>query len=660
MVIKSILLALQFILLISISGIADDYNYQLHYRSGLWRDLTDVEIYQEYIYCHTPRGFQILRIGDSGKIELVKQLDLGFSHHNLLVDSSWLYCATDDSSILVYSLENPENPQPAGRYKGIRPSVPVGIDGNLLFAGAKDSLVIIDITDKSSPSFLGIHPIAGNLADVEIDDTIAYVAARDFVILDISDPSAPREIALYDIERPFSSVGIEKADTIIFLGEDSFIDPDNYSSIEIVNVADPSQPKRICQIIEWCATCDIKIADRYLYAALGLAGVAVFDISRIDSLVPLARHCGMGSVKAIDLTNEFILAGSDYFSAGRQESRDSVFGLNATTVPKWPEAADHPLKKGDLFCLKYDRGENKLRATGSFSGCREPASMATGDSLVFTGGMGVGIEMINLADPDKFQVLACPDTPMVIYDMKAFDNYLVVNSHFGRCIFDIHNPFTPKLINHSLNERRPVDIAIENDIVYIANPAGDIDIFDFKGNDTLEPVYSFAPVIWPYRIAVDNNHLFIADTLWNLSVFNTDDINDPRWVCELPGDSITDKPEHLLLKDNRLIQAGSRTVRIVDISDITKPIALTTFDHDEFTFIKLTDRYLYLGNDEDLFLLDITDPYHPKQVGICDLKTGEKTNLTYHNEYGDYDIIDNRLVACSFIYGVHIFDIEKK
>lgn len=83
------------------------------------------------------------------------------------------------------------NLEPVGHFGGIIEAVEV--TGNYAYVGQGQELLILDITNPSSPVSVGKIMTRGLVGDIKVSGNYAYVGDSDngFLIVDISNPSFP-------------------------------------------------------------------------------------------------------------------------------------------------------------------------------------------------------------------------------------------------------------------------------------------------------------------------------------------------------------------------------------------------------------------------------------------------------------------------------------
>ena len=137
-------------------------------------------------------------------------------------------------------------------------------------------VLIVDITDLMNLTELGSLDIQEPVLEIAVRDTLAYLAVDDegLVILDVSDPSSPAQISSYYIEYGLSTIRV--IDDIAYACGCDFL---------VFDVADPLN-LRIVGRTDWGAV-DMAISGNLAYIAATYTGFGVIDISNSENPVNL-------------------------------------------------------------------------------------------------------------------------------------------------------------------------------------------------------------------------------------------------------------------------------------------------------------------------------------------------------------------------------------
>jgi len=124
---------------------------------------------------------------------------------------------------------------------GIGNCMDAAIVGDRLYVIGRGKLRVLDITKPRSPKLLGTLTNLGRPRQIEVQDDVAYITAREegMFIVDVSDSTKPELLSHYN--------AIELATGIAVSGNVAFVACRTYG-VELVNVTDPSKPLHLSTV----------------------------------------------------------------------------------------------------------------------------------------------------------------------------------------------------------------------------------------------------------------------------------------------------------------------------------------------------------------------------------------------------------------------------
>jgi len=154
-----------------------------------------------YVANHTA-GLTIVDIADPLRPSLVSNFNPRIDCDGLAL---WKDCAVlyghHESRIVLVDVADPAKPRQMGVYqhdKGSFNQGEVEVEGGFAYCTSVNGLVIVNITDPSSPKLAKTVDLKG-VTDVIVKDGYAFVAAgiNGVHMLDVTDPARPTEVASY-------------------------------------------------------------------------------------------------------------------------------------------------------------------------------------------------------------------------------------------------------------------------------------------------------------------------------------------------------------------------------------------------------------------------------------------------------------------------------
>ena len=175
---------------------------------------------------------------------------------DIKVSGNYAYVANRDNGSTIVDISNPSSSIITGSYDTAGHAIGISVSGNyayviegydlnVSFSGnyanvvdTDNGLLIVDISDPSSPVLKGSYRTAQEIKSVSVSGNYAYVAADNnfnngLLIVDISNPSSP-------ILKGACN-GIRYACCVSVSGNYAYVTTDS-DSLFIVDISDPSSP----------------------------------------------------------------------------------------------------------------------------------------------------------------------------------------------------------------------------------------------------------------------------------------------------------------------------------------------------------------------------------------------------------------------------------
>ena len=130
---------------------------------------------------------------------------------------------------------------------------------------------MIDVSDPASPVKVGEWNTSGPVGDLMIWGDRAYLAAgEELVILDISDPASPSFIASSPTRS--AALAISVIEDFAYVGEDLY-------GLNIFDVSDVFNPSKLGSIYVTWGVNDVDVSGTRAYVATGFGGISAIDVS---------------------------------------------------------------------------------------------------------------------------------------------------------------------------------------------------------------------------------------------------------------------------------------------------------------------------------------------------------------------------------------------
>jgi hypothetical protein len=271
-----------------------------------------------------------------------------------------------------------------------------------------------------------------------------------------------------------------------------------------------------------------------------------------------------------------------------------------------------------------------------------------------------GFRIIDVNDPSSpTEVGYNEDLPNACDVLVTDDFVFVADTLMGFVIFDVSDPTSPQIINESGSYSSATAIDVLGDIVVTAGWDTQLSIYDVSNP---EAPYHLSNLSWfgeAFGIKIAGDYVYIAAGEWDLCIIDISnpivpqvvtyfdlqgytsdvqivddyafltsyhqmmivDINDPS------SPSIVGEFDPLafvngirVLGDHAFVTDETPSLHILDISDVENPSRLGyVFNPFEIETVEVEDDLAYLVDNNELFIIDVSDPFSPVELGSFSL-----------------------------------------
>lgn len=553
--------------------------------------------------------------------ELSRIQHLGGEFTDLFIQSSYAYLGLSHG-FTILDISNQAQPRPLG-------SVPlpglvqdVVVDGNLAYVVAGDAgLLLIDVTDRTAPWVAGAYDTAGNARQVRVAGTSAYVQEDTVLrIIDVSSVAAPIEIGSYQTPKDLIPDLVGAAGNYIY-----YISGFSLYVLDISNPATPVQISSFNLVLpvygwgSYGSRPKAEVVEQYAYVATtqgdqyDKAYLQIVDLSH-PAAPTRVSYIDLGSsfADSLDIAGNYAYAGiSTVYKGGGSSKHMSIINIGNPASPT-----------GTGFVEKPPRIDN-LTVGGGYAYTIDPA---------------VGLQRVNVANPAAPVLVEPYDLLRSVSGVTIEGPHAYLATQRGLEIFDVADPRMPLAISsfpvpdlRYIATKHPYPYMLSGTRCSISNPY---------------PGYS-------YR-SCSHNLLQIIDVSQPIT---------PRSVgsVEMPGSA-----GMAVLRDNyAYVAAGTSGLQVVDISNPTTPQLSGTLDTPgDSRRLALAGNYAYmfdtsaLNNEQwsqgGLYVIDISNPSAPRQLGFHELRYNESTNGTSLVVNGNHVYLSNGQSP-----GIRVFDVTQ-
>ncbi len=503
--------------------------------SLLPQPILDIALSSGYAYvAGGSAGIYVFNISRPGPPVLVGSLPIHARQIVLAGDYGYTVDGEENGGLCVWHVDDPVHwsLQSSGGTGGYNQ---VTVEGRYAYAIA-DGLDIFDIGDPHHLSRVGSYAaltsatdmtvVGPNLLVTEMDLSRGHAARGSLHIVDVSQPAHPVEVNLYPTSTP--AYGVSAEGDFVYLA--------TAAQLMVLNISDP---RHIADVSTYSAsgtmTDIMAVGDRLYLASASGDSLHIVDIARPE------RPLYLGSYITPKSAQQVALAGRYAFVA------DSARGLIVIDVSDplapLPVSASEP-------CYAWG-----VALQGDY------AYLAAYD-----------LRILNISDPlHPVQVGAVP-IPQLAERVAVSGPHAYVAAGKNFVIVDITNPAGPRVVSELTSpDAYSLDLALAGAYALIAS-GSKLRVVDIA--DSLHPreVAAVPMSGWAYSVRVLGNYAYLA-ARDSLAVVDITSPANPRPAALYP----TQNALYLAAQADRIyIGEGGMGLRVLNVSEPTRPVALTT------------------------------------------------------------------------------------
>jgi uncharacterized repeat protein (TIGR01451 family) len=539
---------------------------------------------------------------------------------------------------IVHGVDGPAQPdgtrqssswQMVGQVGG--PTEDVAVQGNYAYVGVGLRLVVLDVSDPTTPEEIGITtPFPHFVKGVAVSGTLAYIAAggAGLRVVDVSDPTDPTEVGAWD-SRGYAE-GVAVAGSTVYLADGPY-------GLRVVDISNPARPTEVGFAYPMNYAFEVAVAGHYTYIAAAGAGLLVADVS--DPAHPVE----MGSLDTPGYAYGVAASGSTVYVA------DGWEGLQVVNVvdPAHPTQVGSYKTPGWAFGVAVS--DTLAYVADSFKGLRvvdvsDPAhpgelggyevsgghagSVAVAGSVAYVADRNWGLRAVSVSDPSN-PTEAGFYAPLGFADAVAVDGdyAYVAAATYGLRVVDISDPAHPVQIGVYDTEAYATSVAVEGKYAYVAasspgSPGNGLYVVDISDPAHPTKVGFYAGFGANRDMAVAAGTVYLANE-WGLELVSVSDPHSPTPIgfIDLLEQWGYDETVGVAVSGTLAYVASSFAgLEIVNVSNPISPTLIgaynsgSSFSQD----VAVVGNRAYIADYDGLRVVDVSNPANPTGMGFYD------------------------------------------
>lgn len=578
----------------------------------------------EFTYLHG--GILVLNVNNPASPQKVVEIGTPGDPPRWLIDGgteivdTLLYLTIHPYGLWIYNIADISNPIRIGECKTPH-SCGVTVAGNYAYVADDDSgLIIIDISQPSSPQRVGKFYTYPGGCDVIVSDTIAYLAAGKVWVINIKDPYNPSLISVWAPHgNSETALQIDKEGDFLYVTERGIF----IQGFWIIDVSNPQNPiSADSVIVSWAS--DIVASGQYAYGSTDNRMLVINITNPYDAYVE--------AILSIPRSGQGIFYYNDYVYLANSRST-LIIDVND---PKNP-----------FIVGSYNHGAYTI-------------DVAISNNYAYVS-KGSELKVLDISNLNKLNLIGHCATPDVARGLAVLGNYVyIADSDSGLRIIDISNPYAPQQIGSYIAQNYfMVDVIVDCSFAYIAVGSHGLLILDVS--DPRNPIFvnSYTPPGgYSNSIKVYKNGLFVY-LLCDPGGLKIIDVSNPYAPYQIG----TFYPEGGInggigIRGNFAFLAGVESVNgsfcSLDIDDPSSPMPLDFLldywvNHGDLKL--LGNRHAIVGTPNGpIFVADVQDPFNLRWAGYYQWEHSGSAGPSYQ-----IDLKDNYIFVATDC-GLQIFE----
>jgi len=587
-----------------------------------------------------------------GSIQIEKSISTGGISNGFDIFNQQIFLADGLNGLKIYDISSPGNPELRGNYPAASGEIfsSVIVRNNTAFAGTNMGVLILDVSNPSSPGFISrwnpgvlnvfdirffgkyLFVAAGNgglwVADVadtanpvdvtnllftgkavslEVFGSTLYVAATDgdLKIIDITQPASPVLVRTQSMPDSINSLAV--AGSRLFAGS-------NNGVIYEENLQYPQKPVFTASIkISSSAVNHILYSGKFLYAATG-TGIFVIDPADSTNMKLLAASLYV-SVNWIAVYENYMFAsGSNFLSLPISKYRTpqdigALTGFAALESKVNGNILVVPSGVSGVKIIELNNVENPVLYTGyQTTGSANRVDTAGNYGFVAYGASGLMI--LNMSDLSNVQNVSSVPSLDLSLDVVVDANYAYLADRAGGLrIVDISNPSAPSVAGSCVPgaclpaASRAVIAGVAGKMALAGLDTNKVAIIDVTNRTNPSLIATFNTAGLPVDMEISGNYVYIAEGASGIEVFYIGNPQSPLKAGSLstPNNSATG----ISISGNTLFIADGSYILFADITNPSSPFISNYYSKNSFDLARWGEYLMISDGTTSVEIVDL-------------------------------------------------------
>ena len=485
---------------------------------------------------------------------------------------------------------------------GHYPTENISVDGELidnnLFLLELDKIKILDVSNPTNPELISETYINSQAQDIVVQNNIAYIGGSNRIdLFDVSN---------LDNLLPLSTIPVDSYCVSLSVKNEKLYAACGQGGIYFIDVSNPQSPIIEAHYGEYWRSILINVVWPAAYVQNYENGINIFNIEDINNIE---------LVDVIPSYTDYFIINENKMYTNAEQNYINVFDLSNPLEPiqlTSLEGAGCPLAVDEN--VLYTRGngidffqieENfELSHLGMYDSWAIVEGFEVSEGIAFNITRWEGLQILDISDPIEEKCIGSCELPIFTTGMNLYENAVYLNYEYNEMagIIDISNYENPIYQQFPNQDDQIVSFTLWNEVLFAKDW---FSIFTYDLSNPLEP-----QLLGTFESVSGSDMLLTMDDMlieFDHSEIKLYSINNSTQISEIRSyDDVGYKTAFEAKNGFIYYVIYQEGIKIINIE---YPEIIDFYPIENFIGgMKIDDNILYVSADNEIILLDITDP----------------------------------------------------
>ncbi len=317
----------------------------------------------------------------------------------LALNETTLAVSQLNNGLLLLNITNVSTPIKLGEFKYYGNLLGIDVDNDFVYMSSLNGFIIADASDINNPTYIYIN-------DTDVTNKVYDVALYNNYAVAIYD----NNLRIFDVTNPYNPVFISNTNMldqmhdIEIAGNYAYIATTNHG-LWVVNLTDVNSPTVVSSLDDGPVVYDVFVSGNYVYTAKGSSGIAIINVTDLQNLDNIQNISLSGTTRSICGSGNYIFTGNNNYGIKVYNAtiKDSVYEIDSYYISTFAQSY-HIETEGDYLYLtrnefgvlvfNWSNPTNIIKCGEYYDDDGEATGLAFSDGTVYIADGSGGLEII--------------------------------------------------------------------------------------------------------------------------------------------------------------------------------------------------------------------------------------------------------------------------